>query len=81
MKYVRLEKMRKCKGISVQSIAQYLCIHPQIYQRYERGQGRLPLNIIRMLAVFYTVSADYLLGLTDETAPYPKPQHSIQNSP
>ena len=42
------------------------------YSKYERGIRVMPIDKIAMLAKFYDVSIDYLLGLTDIRKPYPK---------
>jgi transcriptional regulator with XRE-family HTH domain len=43
-----------------------------LYSKYERGEREIPLHLIIRLAEYYGVSVDYLVGLTDETAPYPR---------
>lgn len=42
------------------------------YSQYEIGVTRYPLDAVITLAKYYNVSVDYLVGLTDETAPYPR---------
>ena len=42
------------------------------YSQYEIGVTRYPLDAVVTLAQYYQVSVDYLVGLTDETAPYPR---------
>ena len=44
----------------------------RIYSNYERGDVDIPTEILRKLAEFHHTSVDDLLGLTDETAPYPR---------
>ncbi len=43
-----------------------------LYSKYERGERELPLRLAVRLAEYYGVSIDYLVGLTDEPAPYPR---------
>jgi len=43
-----------------------------LYSKYEREDRELPLRLAIMLAEFYGVSIDYLVGLTDEPKPYPR---------
>jgi HTH-type transcriptional regulator, competence development regulator len=62
----RLKKLRKHKGISGVEIAERLGVTPQHYYRYERGEQRLNEDTIEQLARIFNVSADYILGLTDE---------------
>ena len=42
------------------------------YSRYENGTLDIPSASLIALARFYGTSVDYLLGLTDEPAPYRK---------
>ena len=41
---------------------------------YENGTRSLPLEVLIKLAGLYNVSTDYILGITDEKDPYPKPK-------
>ena len=40
------------------------------YNQYETGKNDIPTKILIKLAEFYNTSIDYLLGITDEKAPY-----------
>ena len=42
------------------------------YSQYEIGTTRFPLDVVVKLAEYYNVSMDYLVGLTDDPAPYPR---------
>ena len=42
------------------------------YSKYETGENDIPTLILIELAVLYKTSTDYLAGLTDERAPYPR---------
>ena len=42
------------------------------YAYYESGQRMVPPQILVALAELYHVSVDYLLGLTDQKAAYPR---------
>ena len=42
------------------------------YSHYEIGKRDIPTRVLVQLAAFYGTSTDYLLGLTDEPAPYPR---------
>ena len=39
---------------------------------YENEKHQIPIDLLIVLAKFYGVSVDYLLGLTDVKKPYPK---------
>lgn len=53
-------------------IAKLLSVSQNTYSQYEIGVSRFPLDAVIKLAEYYNVSIDYLVGLTDETAPYPR---------
>ena len=42
------------------------------YSKYEIGESDIPTDILIQLARLYNTSIDYLLGLTNETKPYPR---------
>ena len=47
-------------------------IHQTTYSDYELGNLNIPLATLHILADFYNVSVDYLLGRTAVKTPYPK---------
>ena len=42
------------------------------YSNYENGRREIPAEVLGMLADFYGVSVDYLMGRTNTKTPYPK---------
>lgn len=69
---LRIRDMREDRDLTQREIAEYLICDQSLYSKYERGERELPLSMAAKLAVFYGVSVDYLLGLTDEQRPYPR---------
>ena len=65
----RLREIRLQHGETQQQIADVLGISQQSYMRYERGINEMPIRRIIVLCKHYNLSADYLLGLTDESKP------------
>ncbi len=57
----RIKWVRDCKNITQKEIADYLHIKQQQYARYEKG-----------ICKYLDVSADYIIGLTDEINSCPK---------
>lgn len=55
-------------------------IGQRAYAYYESGTRMLPPEILSALAKFHGVSADYLLGLTDEKRPYPPAKRRLKIS-
>lgn len=68
---MRLRDLREDHDITQAKLAAYLHLRQNTYSQYENGQRQLPLEILIRLAEYYHTSTDYILGLTDETAPYP----------
>ena len=52
-------------------IGEYLNMLQTGYSQYELGINNIPTYVLKKLAVFYGVSTDYILELTDEMKPYP----------
>ena len=76
---MRLKDIREDRDITQKTLANYLHIKQNTYSQYENGQRQLPLDILVELALYFHTSTDYILGLTDVTAPYPR-RHT-QNPP
>ena len=69
---LRIRDMREDQDISQQQIADYLMCDQSLYSKYERGERTVPLEIMVKLADYYHTSLDYLVGITDQKAPYPR---------
>lgn len=63
----RMRDLREDHDKTQQEIADYLGTSQTMYARYERGANELPVRHLIMLCKYYNVSADYILGLTDES--------------
>ena len=72
LKYGRIRDIRIDRGLTQEQVAQVLHVSQNTYSQYEIGTARYPLDAVVTLAEFYGVSVDYLVGLTDEPAPYPR---------
>ena len=72
MKYENIRNLRIDRGYTQKQIGEYLGISQNTYSQYEIGILNYPVEVIVKLALFYNVSADYLLGLTSEKQPYPR---------
>ncbi len=62
----RIRDLREDHDKTQQEIADYLGTSQTMYARYERGANELPIRHLIMLCKYYSVSADYILGLTDK---------------
>ena len=68
----RLKQCRKNADRTQMETAIYCDITERTYQNYESGIHEPKVSILLKIAQFYGVSLDYLVGLTDEPAPYPE---------
>ena len=69
---LRLKDLREDKDLKQEDIANLLNISQTNYSKYELGKVNIPINSLKVLASFFNTSVDYILGLTNETKPYPK---------
>ena len=67
----RLRNLRIAKNVSQSDVARYLGIERASYSAYEAGASR-PVRYMDKLALYFNVSTDYLLCLSDN--PQPKKQ-------
>lgn len=70
--YPRIKDLREDNDYSQQYVAECLDMKQPQYSRYERGLRDVPTDILIRLAILYNTSTDYILGLTNITAPYKK---------
>lgn len=66
---LRLKEARKRSAMTQQQVADSLGISRSSYTNIENGKRDPDTRTLRRLADLFEVSADYLLGLTDEPAP------------
>lgn len=69
---LRIRDLREDHDLTQQAMGAYLQCDQSLYSKYEREERPLPMEMAVRLAEYYHVSVDYLLGLTDEPAPYPR---------
>ena len=75
---LRIRDLREDKDLSQTAVASFLKVHQTTYSDYELGKLNVPVSVLHQLADFYGVSVDYLLGRTDERAPYPLKHHRTE---
>ena len=61
-----IKDLREDNDLKQSDIAKALGITQQVYSRYELGINEIPQRHIITLCRFYNVSADYILGLTND---------------
>lgn len=72
--YRNIRDLREDADLTQKQIADMLFCSQQVYANYELGQRDIPTSILIKLARIHHTSVDYLLGLTEEKAPYPAPK-------
>ena len=72
MKFTRIRDMREDNDLTQKDISEVLNVARRTYSGYENGTRNIPVQSVVKLAIYYKVSVDYLLGLTNIKKPYPK---------
>lgn len=62
--YEILRNLREDKDLTQQNIADLLKIGRTMYRRYETGETEIPVRHVKVLCKFYSVTSDYILGLS-----------------
>ena len=66
-----LRDLREDRDLKQKQLADLLKIHQTTYSDYELDRLNIPVSALHILADFYHVSVDYLLGRTNRKEPYP----------
>ena len=70
--YERIRDLREDNDLKQEDLAKLLHCTQACYSNYENGKRDIPTEVLNTLADYYGVSIDYLVGRTNEKAPYPK---------
>ena len=62
----RLRELREDRDLSQAQVAEVIHKSQQGYSHIENGRAELKIEDIKALCKFYEVSADYLIGYTDD---------------
>ena len=68
----RLRALREDRDLTQKDMARLLNVHQTTYSDYELENLNIPTPVLKQLALYYNTSVDYLLGLTNVSAPYPR---------
>lgn len=69
MDYPYIDKIRDIRvdhHLSQEDVARILGTSQTMYSRYERGASEMPIRHLVLLADYYHIPADYILGRTNE---------------
>ena len=69
---IKLKELRKDKNLVGKELASLLNLSQQQYSSIENGNYNITYDKLIILSNYYNTSIDYILGLTNETKPYPK---------
>ena len=61
----KLRELRKARNLTQKNMAELLQCTIRHYQMVEYGQINIPVSTLIILADYFSVSTDYLLGRTD----------------
>lgn len=64
-----MKRIREHKNLKQNKVAKDLSITPYQLSRYENGKNKPDPEMIAKISIYYDVSSDYLLGLTDNNNP------------
>lgn len=78
--YQRIRDLREDRDLLQKDVAAYLKCTQVCYSNYETGKRDIPTEVLIQLAGLYHTSTDYILGLTDDSAP-PIPPQSVKLPP
>ena len=62
----RIRQIREDRDLSQETVARVIKTTQQQYSKIETGRADIPGEKLILLCRFYNLSADYILGLSDE---------------
>jgi transcriptional regulator with XRE-family HTH domain len=68
--FMRLLEIRNSKGMTQKQLAERLGVTIRTITNYENGSREPNIKTLIALTQIFGVSADYLLGLTDDPSPH-----------
>lgn len=70
----RIRDLREDHDLSQTEVANIIKTTQQQYSKIETGKADISGEKLKLLAAFYNVSVDYILGLTNEPRPLKTPK-------
>ena len=58
----KLKELRLQNNLTQENVAKVIQVSRVVYNRYEKNQREIPLELLCKLADFYCVTLDYLFG-------------------
>ena len=72
MQFPNIRNLREDRDLRQRELAEVLHVSQNTYSQYQNGVIELTAEKLVLLADFYEVSVDYLLGRTEKMEPYDK---------
>ena len=72
MQFPNIRNLREDRDLRQRELAEVLHVSQNTYSQYENGVIELTAEKLVLLADFYEVSVDYLLGRKEKMEPYDK---------
>ncbi len=72
----RMRGLREDRDLTQAEIGELLQKSQQGYSHIENGRAELKIDDLILLCQFYDVSADYIIGLTNEPRSYRQPKQN-----
>ena len=63
---LKIKDLREDNDLTQIQISRMLMCDQSLYSKYERGEREIPLKLLIILAEYYNVSLDYLVGRTNK---------------
>lgn len=76
---IKLKELRLEKQLTQKQLAIILDCNQSMITRWEKEECEPTENVIKRTAIFFNVSADYLLGLEDDTGSKTYNNYGIHN--
>lgn len=67
--FVRFKELREEKGITVKELSKAIKVHIDVINSIENGFNA-PIEALRKYAIYFDVTSDYILELTDDKRGY-----------
>lgn len=67
-----LRELREDNNMKQKELANEIQVDQRSLSFYEIGKYEPSLETLKRIAIYFNTSTDYLLGLTNETKPYPR---------
>lgn len=78
MYFPRIRDLRTDNDLKQETLARHLHVTQATYSEYESGKINLPVEAALLLADFYNVSLDYLLGRSNDATPFYPKSHEVE---